>query len=260
MVEKKGSNAPSSPAAGKVVFTPLYGCEEGASGVGPVSSLLEVGGVTILLDCGWNIHFDTALLEPLLTVVNRIDLVLISHPDLEHLGGLPYAIGKLGLRAPVFATLPVVKMGQMVVYDAYLTRSHEEADFRSFDLDDVDRAFGQFKTLKYSQHLSFSDRGAGITITPYGAGRMIGAAVWRVSWQTDDNDIVYATAYNHKPELHLDPSALGTLSRPSVLITDAHNALTEVKSKKFREARLLSVVMDTVRGGGNVLLPTDTAG
>lgn len=39
-----------------------------------------------------------------------------------------------------------------------------------------------------------------MTITPYAAGRMIGAAVWRVSWQTEDNDIVYATAYNHNHE------------------------------------------------------------
>lgn len=39
-----------------------------------------------------------------------------------------------------------------------------------------------------------------MTITPYAAGRMIGAAVWRVSWQTEDNDIVYATAYNHDRE------------------------------------------------------------
>lgn len=46
----------------------------------------QVGGVTILLDCGWDIHFDTALLEPLREVVKRVDLVLISHPDLEHLG------------------------------------------------------------------------------------------------------------------------------------------------------------------------------
>ena len=42
--------------------------------------------MTILLDCGWDIHFDTALLEPLRSVVKRVDLVLISHPDLEHLG------------------------------------------------------------------------------------------------------------------------------------------------------------------------------
>ncbi|CAN0140211.1 unnamed protein product, partial [Discosporangium mesarthrocarpum] len=113
-----------------------------------------VGGVTILLDCGWDIQFDRALLEPLRSVVKRVDLVLISHPDLEHLGGLPYAYGTLGLTAPVFATLPVVKMGQMVVYDAYLTRTHEEEDFTAFDLDDVDHAFAMCKALKFSQHLS----------------------------------------------------------------------------------------------------------
>lgn len=39
-----------------------------------------------MLDCGWDIHFDTALLEPLRSVVKRVDLVVISHPDLEHLG------------------------------------------------------------------------------------------------------------------------------------------------------------------------------
>lgn len=38
---------------------------------------------------------------------------------------LPYAFGKLGLRAKVYATLPVWKMGQMAVYDAYISRTHE---------------------------------------------------------------------------------------------------------------------------------------
>lgn len=32
------------------------------------------------------------------------------------------------------------------------------------------------------------------------------------------------------------------------------------RKRKLREEELISTVMDTVRGGGNVLLPTDTAG
>jgi cleavage and polyadenylation specificity factor subunit 2 len=109
-----------------VSFTPLYGCyDDSGRGAGPVSSLLEVGGVTILLDCGWDINFDEQLLAPLAAVVSRIDLVLISHPDLEHMGGLPYAVGKLGLSAPIFATLPTTKMGQMAVYDAHQMRVAE---------------------------------------------------------------------------------------------------------------------------------------
>lgn len=71
--------------------------------------------------------------------------------------GLPYAFGKLGMRAKVYATLPVWKMGQMAVYDAYLSRTHE-GNFQAFDLDDVDTAFARFKTLKFSQHLTFSVR------------------------------------------------------------------------------------------------------
>lgn len=59
---------------------------------------------------------------------------------------------------------------------------------------------------------------------------------------------------------HLRPSALSVLTRPNVLITDAHNAMMEVDSRKAREAKLITTIMDTVRGGGNVLLPTDTAG
>ncbi len=59
---------------------------------------------------------------------------------------------------------------------------------------------GYLKMHTRSDPIFWQGRGAGVTITPYAAGRMIGAAVWRVSWQTEDNDIVYATAYNHNRE------------------------------------------------------------
>lgn len=64
------------------------------------------------------------------------------------------------MRAKVYATLPVWKMGQMAVYDAYISRTHE-GNFQVFDLDDVDAAFARFKTLKFSQHLTFSVSGEG---------------------------------------------------------------------------------------------------
>ena len=51
--------------------------------------------------------------------VHQIDAVLLSHPDVLHLGALPYAVGRLGLKCPVYATVPVYKMGQMFMYDLY---------------------------------------------------------------------------------------------------------------------------------------------
>ena len=52
-------------------------------------------------------------------MVGKIDAVLLSYPDCPHLGALPYAVGKLCLSCPIYATVPVYKMGQMFLYDVY---------------------------------------------------------------------------------------------------------------------------------------------
>jgi hypothetical protein len=36
-----------------------------------------------------------------------------------YLGALPYLVGKMGLSCPIYATVPVYKMGQMFLYDTY---------------------------------------------------------------------------------------------------------------------------------------------
>lgn len=59
--------------------------------------------------------------------MGQIDAVLLSHSDTSHLGALPYLVGKAGLKVPVYATLPVHKMGQMFMYDHYLARQVNKA-------------------------------------------------------------------------------------------------------------------------------------
>lgn len=90
----------------------------------------KVDDYRILLDCGWDERFDVTQLEPLAryrpfeslillpyaahhlltrhSEVKQINCVLLSHPDLAHLGAFPYVYGKLGLRCPVYATSAVV--------------------------------------------------------------------------------------------------------------------------------------------------------
>jgi Cft2 family RNA processing exonuclease len=82
--------------------------------------------------------------------LHHIDAILLSHPDACHLGALPYLVGKLGLKCPIYATIPVYKMGQMFMYDLYQSR-HNCEDFELFTLDDVDAAFDLITQVKYSQ-------------------------------------------------------------------------------------------------------------
>ncbi|RLO03945.1 hypothetical protein DYB28_010993, partial [Aphanomyces astaci] len=135
--------------------------------------------------------FDVALLEPLAKVIDKVDLVLISHPDLAHMGALPYAMGTLGLKAPVYVTLPVYRMGEIVLYEAYQARTKDDLEFNLFTLDHVDQVLETFIQLKFSQKLKLSGEGEGIYITPHAAGHLIGGSIWSIAKETLKDEIVH---------------------------------------------------------------------
>ena len=109
----------------QIRVSPVYG----AGRDGPLCSLLKIDDdLSILLDCGWDDMFRESDVSALAEVAETVTHVLISHPDLLHLGALPYAKKRFGLDAPIYATLPVHKMGQMYLYDQYLSR-HEVGEF-----------------------------------------------------------------------------------------------------------------------------------
>eukprot|EP01132_Coremiostelium_polycephalum_P009164 gene9164-11231_t len=233
----------------------------GADNENPPCYLLEIDDACILLDCGLNSSLDTSLLEPLREYAPKIDAVLISYPDITHMGGLPFAISKLGLTGKIYGTTPIFKMGQMFLYDLFENKMEQE-EFEGFDLDDVDACFEKkrFKELSYSQHFSLEGKGKGISITPYLAGHMIGGAVWKITKETDS--IIYAVDFNHRKEGHLDGlSMISDILKPTLLITDTRNAQKVTTHKKqLKDKLLFDAMKDTLRKGGNVLLPVDTAG
>ena len=128
-----------------IKFTAL----SGAKGEGPPCYLLQVDEFCFLLDCGWNEQFSMKVIEnikrsvvlhvgdhvtsincckkllflhcyfSIIRHIHQIDAILLSHPDVVHLGALPYVVGRLGLKCPIYATIPVYKMGQMFMYDLY---------------------------------------------------------------------------------------------------------------------------------------------
>ncbi|KAM0888196.1 hypothetical protein ACQ4PT_028531 [Festuca glaucescens] len=236
-----------------VQVTPL----SGAYGEGPLCYLLAVDGFRFLLDCGWTDHCDPALLQPLARVAPTIDAVLLSHPDMMHLGALPYAMKHLGLSAPVYATEPVFRLGLLTMYDYFLSR-WQVADFDLFTLDDIDAAFQNVVRLKYSQNHLLKDKGEGVVIAPHVSGHLLGGTVWKIT--KDGEDVIYAVDFNHRKERHLNGTALGSFVRPAVLITDAYNALNNQVYKRQQDQDLIDSMVKVLSSGGSVLLPVDTAG
>ncbi|VDK54435.1 unnamed protein product [Anisakis simplex] len=233
---------------------------EALSGVqddGPLCYLLQVDEVFFLLDCGWDERFDMAYIEAVKRRIPRINAVLLSYADILHLGALPYLVRKCGLNCPVYATVPVYKMGQMFLYD-WVNGHTSVEDFTLFNLDDIDGAFERVQQVKYSQTILL--KGAnGLQITPLPAGHMIGGAIWRIT-KMGDEEIVYAVDFNHKKERHLNGCSFEGIGRPNLMITDAFNAVYNQPRRKQRDEQLVTKLLGTVRDGGDVMIVIDTAG
>ncbi|XP_054256059.1 cleavage and polyadenylation specificity factor subunit 2 isoform X2 [Indicator indicator] len=237
-----------------IKLTTLSGVQEESA----LCYLLQVDEFRFLLDCGWDENFSMDIIDSLRKHVHQVDAVLLSHPDPLHLGALPYAVGKMGLNCAIYATIPVYKMGQMFMYDLFQSR-HNTEDFTLFTLDDVDAAFDKIQQLKFSQIVNLKGKGHGLSITPLPAGHMIGGTIWKIV-KDGEEEIVYAVDFNHKREIHLNGCSLEMLSRPSLLITDSFNATYVQPRRKQRDEQLLTNVLETLRGDGNVLIAVDTAG
>ncbi|KAM1142092.1 hypothetical protein ACFX13_042708 [Malus domestica] len=236
-----------------VQVTPLCGVYN----ENPLSYLVSIDGFNLLIDCGWNDHFDPSLLQPLSRVASTVDAVLLSHPDTLHLGALPYAMKQLGLSAPVFSTEPVYRLGLLTMYDQFLSRK-QVSDFDLFTLDDIDSAFQNFTRLTYAQNHHLSGKGEGIVISPHVSGHLLGGTVWKIT--KDGEDVIYAVDFNHRKEKHLNGINQSAFVRPAVLITDAYNALNNQPYRRQKDKEFTDAIKKTLRSDGNVLLPVDTAG
>jgi cleavage and polyadenylation specificity factor subunit 2 len=175
------------------------------------------------------------------------------------MGALPYVMSKMGLDVPVYCTTAAHKMGLLELTQMFEERS--KFNFSVFDTDSILKTFDSIRQLKHNQEVALSGTGEGITIVPRHCGRLLGGAMWRICKDTEA--VVYAVDFNHKNEIHLSKMKLEEKERTTVLITDAYNGgVSHAKqaTRKNRDARIGKLLDQTLKAGGNVLIPIGTAG
>ncbi|CAE6363218.1 unnamed protein product [Rhizoctonia solani] len=296
-----------------ITFTPLTGGAATTRTI-PLCYILQIDDVRILLDCGapdWHPEPSTEAsgttgenqqggphwvqyCEQLAVQAPTVDLVLLSHADIAHVGLFPYAHAKYGLRAPAYASLPVQAMGRMAVLDNIESIRAEEPveDPNNSDpaldmalptfgatpdpskqrkiasVKETNDAFDSLHVLRYSQPAHLQGKCQGITITPFSAGHTIGGTIWKIR-SPSAGTVVYAINLNHTKERHLDGTVLlkggagggvlESLSRPDLLITDAERTLVVSARRKDRDAALLDAVTNVLQSGHSVLMPCDAS-
>lgn len=219
--------------------------------------------IKILIDVGWDVALATSL-DHLIELAPSIDLLLLTHATVSHLGAYAYLckVSPEFAAIPVYSTLPVINMGRMVTLDYYRSKGLlGPLQDERVTLSDVENAFDNITSLKYSQSTNLQDRLEGFVITPYNAGHTLGGTIWKI--QHEQESVLYAVDWNHAKDSHLNGAFLqaGKLveafSRPSVMICGSKISNNPGTLEKRKEA-LFKDIQNTIQDGGSVLIPTSS--
>jgi metallo-beta-lactamase family protein len=156
--------------------------------------VLQVGGRTLLLDCGLiqgGDDPDRRNREPFPFDAAQVDAVLLSHAHIDHCGRLPL-LRKRGFRGPVFTTAACRDLARILLADsahmaereAERARRHAAERRRGragpleplFTTEDATETLRQFRTVPYDAPTEVMP---GVTATWRDAGHILGSAsVW----------------------------------------------------------------------------------
>lgn len=235
-------------------------------GIGANSLYLQLGNFHLLVDAG--IHpkktgrASVPDFRPLQGV--QLDLILLTHCHLDHLGALPLALRDQP-HPPAVMTPPSHKLAPRMLHNSVnvMEREREEhgtPDFPLYTHDEVDRAAQRFFAHPFGSPKKFSGAKDEVEFTFHSAGHIAGAAGIELVHKSRriflTGDVLFEPQRTlpgaHFPHHHVD-----------VLITETTRGLTGRATGRGRShevIRLVETINATLDRGGSVLIPVFALG
>lgn len=225
--------------------------------VGRSCILLELAGCRILIDCGVHngsrdAHYPElhALIADGRTITEVIDVVVISHFHLDHIGALPYLTEVLGYRGPVLMTHPTRAIAPVLLQDhLFVSARGVLKGLARFTAADVAPCFARATCMQLQERIVVK----GLAITPYYAGHVLGAAMLLLEFR--GRSALYTGDFTTVPDHHLGAARVPLGLQPDVMITETTCCTTIRSSKRAREQELCRKIQDALEKGGKVLVP-----
>lgn len=263
--------------------TPIYGSrhESKLAAQEPSCTLVEYGGVSVLVNVGWDDGSSSDSSSGPGSDGNWMNLpphqvLVVTDSTMGAIGALPLYHQQPNAQ-PMYATFPTVKMGQMTLYDHHAALCLDGVQ-PPFTLSGIDSAFSSLSTLKYAQTITINDPETNIpalTITAHCAGHVVGGAFYVLQRLQDETIVVITSTYHISKELHLGSATLLKYgATPDVLVTRSGGPSMRMLHKLYgtskplipppliaqAEKALVETLLAVLRRDGNVLLPVDASG
>ncbi len=237
-----------------------------AGGIGANSLFVQLGELKILIDCGLHPkkvgRTATPDFGPLRGVT--LDLVIITHCHLDHIGSLPVLLRDQP-KAPVIMTQASRLLIERMLHNSASVMERQRAednipDYPLFTHEEVDRHAARFVPLPYGHAKKFHGAHDDIEIVFHQAGHVAGAAGVELHYK--HRKLFFTGDVLFEPQRTI-PGAKFPVDHFDTLITETTRGDTERPAGKERVnevQRLVATINETIRGGGSMLIPTFALG
>jgi metallo-beta-lactamase family protein len=224
--------------------------------------LIDTGTRKILIDCGLFQGLKKLRLlnwEALPVPVQDIDLVLLTHGHLDHVGYLPRLV-KLGYKRPILGTAPTLDVAEVILKDSAkiqmeeAARANEEGYSKHpsakplYDLVDSERAIDLFETVPEGEWIDLFE---GIKARFNYNGHIIGATFIELSVRGEI--FCFSGDVGRKEDALLYPPKKPQQADYLFLESTYGNRL---HPKEDVSERLANIIQHTVAKGGTLIIPS----
>ncbi len=235
------------------------------------------GGVTgshlVLNNEGFRIGIDAGLFQGAEGKRNRsgfghdpryLGALLLTHAHIDHTGRVPLLV-KQGFRGPIYSTPATADLCEIMLKDsAHLMEEGAERENQNggdrngwpsaplYTEEDVVRAMRRFKPVEYGRRFEIG----GLNVVFQEAGHILGSAMLEIAFR--DKTLVLSGDLGRPGAPFLcDPARV---TKADWLVLESTYGDRNHADHEGRGKRLLKIVLDTVKRGGNVVIPAFAVG
>lgn len=234
--------------------------------IGAHSLLIELGSFRLLIDGGVSPKDlgraslpDYSRLAP-----NSIDLILLTHCHLDHIGSLP-CIHRTQPRARLLMTPASSEILPVMLHNSYsvMLRQREEQnveDYPLFTREEVDAVSDDTFIMHFGRSREFVKGNDRIRITLFPAGHVMGAASVQIDYE--GKSILFTGDILFRRQHTLNGAQIPAM-KVDTLVMETTRGCTEHRADFTYEAevdRLINSVGETLKNGGSCLLPVFALG
>lgn len=235
-------------------------------GIGANSHYLRLGDLSILVDCGMHPKLSGRAATPDLARLRgtTLDLIIITHCHLDHIGSLPLAMRDQPNTPVLMSTSSRMLIERMLHNSAsVMMRQKAEGDAPDLPLythDEVDRIAGRLTGVPFRHAKKFRGTRDEVEITFHPAGHVAGAAGVELKHK---HRHIFITGDCLFEDQRILPGAKFPAGHFDTLIMETTRGATERHLDRNRTselARLVESINQTIKRGGSFLIPVFALG